>query len=85
MSEHDRGAFGKLLAEAKELGVWGLEWYVDLIQGDEMRWRCTVGASNAGLYDAWGENGRTGEEAFRALVERIKADQARCAQPRIGP
>lgn len=76
MSTHDRGAFGALLAEAKRLGCNGLRFEVDLLaepdDAEYERWSC-------GSLDRWRpevrgplSRGRTGEEAFRRLVESLR-------------
>ncbi len=71
MSTHDRGAFGQLLAEAKELGETRLSFHVDLMADPEAVYR----------WDAAGErysaHGRTGEEALRKLVESLREQRAR--------
>ena len=63
MGKHDRGAFGALMDEAKELGCRIVSFVVDLEADDDEddRWLATDG-KQAGT-------GRTGEEAFRAFVE----------------
>lgn len=68
VSNHDRGAFGKLLAEAKALGCGGIEFYVDFSRSEEERWDVSV-------YDGRASRtfGRTGEEALRRLVEALRA------------
>jgi hypothetical protein len=73
VSNHDRGAFGKLLAEAKALGAAQLTFTVDLnATDDEKRWLTTsdYGAGGYGRHGA--EWGRTGEEALRRLVEKLR-------------
>lgn len=67
VSNHDRGAFGKLLAEAKALGCGGIEFYVDFARSEDERW-------DASVYDGRAARvcGRTGEEALRRLVEELR-------------
>jgi len=61
VSNHDRGAFGKLLAEAKALGT------------DVVRWECRLHAPPANVHQGTVvSRGRTGEEALRRLVERLR-------------
>jgi hypothetical protein len=69
MSTHDRGAFGALLAEAKELGHSRLTFHVDLDVADEDdRWTVCSG-------DEYADVGRTGEEALRKLVEALRGSK----------
>ncbi len=68
VSNHDRGAFGKLLAEAKALGCGGIEFYVDFERAEDVRWDVSVYDGRAArVY------GRTGEEALRRLVDELQA------------
>jgi hypothetical protein len=62
MSAHDRGTFGKLLADAETLGMMVIRFEVDLARDaeDSLRWI----ASSSGIV----ASGRTGEEALRKLV-----------------
>lgn len=72
MSTHDRGAFGQLLAEAKALGASEIRWQVDLTRVDEdpHRWSArTIERSDKAASYA---SGRTGEEALRRLVEKLR-------------
>lgn len=66
MSAHDRGAFGALLVEAKELGEQYLTFTVDLDAEDEepSRWLLCGEATYA--------EGRTGEEALRSYVDQLR-------------
>lgn len=70
VSTHDRGAFGKLMAEARDLGARYIQWDVDLTKGpeDDTRW----GACALGTCKTVGSGGRTGEEALRRLVEKLR-------------
>lgn len=63
MGKLDRGAFGQLLDEAKELGCKAVTFGVDLECADDHpeRWVATDGTGTMA-------NGRTGEEAFRAFI-----------------
>lgn len=71
MSAHDKGAFGQLLAEAKALGVGRLVFDCSLEEPDDSmdRWRARSCLSEhlriTGL-------GRTGEEALRALIMKLR-------------
>ena len=72
VSNHDRGAFGKLLAEARELGAVSLEFFVGLNTDAENDERWSVSAGHP-VGDRMAEAyGRTGEEALRRLVERLR-------------
>lgn len=66
MSTHDRGAFGALLAEAKALGAPTIKFKVWLGDETENRWQARVGRSDKFA------RGRTGEEALRGLVEKLR-------------
>ncbi len=70
VSNHDRGAFGRLMAECKDMGVTRLAWDVDLSTDLEDRWVCWVPTEEG--HDRDGATGRTGEEAFRRLVEKLR-------------
>jgi len=75
MSTHDRGAFGALLAEAKALGCKRVSWQVDLDEPDESEARWVV--ETFPLHWTWkltnaADRGRTGEEALRRLVEKLR-------------
>ena len=80
VSNHDRGAFGKLLAEAKALYVKRLDFRIDFMDrpaspGDDpdFRWRCVAQmVSGARAPEMVCEYGRTGEEALRRLVEKLR-------------
>lgn len=75
MSTHDRGAFGALLAEAKALGATLVQWNLDLSRTDEDEKRWSVMASGLEIgreFKATGARGRTGEEALRRLVEKLR-------------
>lgn len=80
MSAHDRGAFGQLLAEAKALGCSKLRFDADLFAADESPDRWSASACFASPDDPQGktyrfeseERGRTGEEALRRLVEKLR-------------
>lgn len=70
VSNHDRGAFGKLLAEAKGIGCSRLTFSV-LLEAeaeDETRWEVeSLHVRHREL-----AHGRTGEEALRRLVEKLR-------------
>lgn len=71
MSTHDRGAFGALLAEAKELGAEMIRFEVDLVMDDvpeEERWEVACGPKKKAF-------GRTGEEGLRGLVEMLRSER----------
>lgn len=70
-------AFSKLLVEAKQIGITGLEFEVTLSQlyektgGAECTedcWKC-VGYNMSGMARGYG---RTGEEALRGVVTQMK-------------
>lgn len=71
VSNHDRGAFGKLLAEAKALGSPMLSFVARLDEPpeSEVRWLAYGASSRTGEVNA---KGRTGEEALRRLVEKLR-------------
>ena len=71
MSTHDRGAFGQLLAEAKALGSPNLSFVARLDEPDEssVRWKAHGANTACGEQHAYG---RTGEEALRRLVEKLR-------------
>ena len=74
VSNHDRGAFGKLLAEARALGLIGIVFDVDFEATDEeQRWGTTARTrTGEGEVLSCGPAGRTGEEALRRLVEKLR-------------
>jgi len=73
VSNHDRGAFGKLLAEAKALGAVELTFNVYLNADDEeRRWSAESLYYFAGCGRPAVTEGRTGEEALRRLVEKLR-------------
>jgi hypothetical protein len=80
VSGHDRGAFGKLLAEAKALGAYSVSFDVLLHADpeDQYRWAAyTVDPDPRTDSPLWSgptghEFGRTGEEALRRLVEKLR-------------
>jgi hypothetical protein len=69
MSTHDRGAFGALLAEAKALGIERLSWDADLSEPDDSEDRWVAWVATHGVQEG---RGRTGEEALRRLVEKLR-------------
>lgn len=77
VSNHDRGAFGKLLAEAKGYKVDALDFHIEFYgpvtrEGDideTERWRVTATFTRGAEIYA---SGRTGEEALRRLVEKLR-------------
>lgn len=71
MSGRDHGAFGQLLAELKELGGRFPSFVADLQAHDESTDRWTLCCVIDGRMHNAG--GRTGEEALRALVARVRA------------
>ncbi len=75
MSTHDRGAFGALPAEAKAADPFGgVRFEVDFRAGeeDERRWVCMpINTWGTTLHDQ-ATYGRTGEEALRRLVEKLR-------------
>jgi len=68
MSQHDRGAFGALLAEARDLGVTHATWHAILDRDDDRRWRAVLYGPLVHVDDF----GRTGEEALRKCVEALR-------------
>ena len=75
MSTHDRGAFGQLLAEAKALGIVHCQWDHDLRKADEDSTRWVVVGFKSQVkppHDIVHACGRTGEEALRQLVEKLR-------------
>lgn len=73
ISNHDRGAFGALLAEAEALGAVKLTFTVILKAPDEgKRWLTTSDYGDGGTGRFAFEHGRTGEEALRRLVEKLR-------------
>lgn len=73
VSNHDRGAFGKLLAEAKALGTDVVRWECRLHAppDDEERWFAEADPANVHQGTVV-SRGRTGEEALRRLVEKLR-------------
>jgi len=72
VSNHDRGAFGALMAEAKALGARRIFWEVDLEAGpEENRWK-VKSRQGDDYIDSTDAAGRTGEEALRRLVEKLR-------------
>lgn len=84
MSTHDRGAFGALLAEAKALGVPMMSFDVNLSADDESdkRWICWLPHDNDNPDAA--AQGRTGEEALRRLVEKLRTNRNSVASSKNG-
>lgn len=74
VSNHDRGAFGKLLAEARESGAKVIDFRVRLEAGpeDEQRWAAQDRDMHARYPKLTTAHGRTGEEALRRLVEKLR-------------
>lgn len=70
MGKHDRGAFGALLSEASELDFGKVRFEVDLRKDDDdiTKWEavCRIRLSY------FVGQGRTGEEAFRALISKFR-------------
>lgn len=70
MGEHDRGAFGQLMKQAKAKGARTLRFFCWLDRGDEMRrWEARTWIK--GIGSPLVQRGRTGEEALRKLVEAL--------------
>lgn len=77
VSSHDRGAFGALLAEAKVQALKkGLRTkltfhcWLDSVD-EEQRWQARLAGNEARTWDLRA-SGRTGEEALRRLVEKLR-------------
>ncbi len=80
MSQHDRGAFGELLARAKAAGVRDIIFACALDAPDESDGRWQVDTMTRGIDHC--AFGRTGEEALRRFVEQLESCE-RCKSGQI--